>query len=409
MKIKLLGLKDYIWLFMMILIFPPSFIQVYSSIYRINLIIQCVVAVLLGTIIIIRKKYDMYFIFIVLFYCIQLMSTLVQNNVYALSAFREILCALSIIFSVFYIIKTRKKRVLDNLNILLTVYIFLNFILTLVAPDMFGVYESRITQSLYFLGVKNQMALVLVPMLAYIMVYRYWKFQKKDIVTFVILGMGLITEYVIDSSTGYISVFLMMVIYVLYGRLNRKVFQFRNIMLGYFFANILLIFLQVILETTFIRNVVESVLHRDITFSNRTAIWAQALLRFTEAPWVGLGRQEGKQMITFGAMNIWDTASHFSTHNTFLQTMLESGVIGLIPLIVVFILLVRKNKEFFCDLNCVIVLGISGLLVTFLAEAYDWTYFFALGCMVYEFPLFQLTRNRPDMNKARNIEKRWEF
>lgn len=380
MKIRIFDVKDWMYVFFTIMLIPPAFIQGNSLLFKYSLMYQCIIACIMIMIIIAKKMFEPYILCVFMFYSIQIIATVVRNGTYSLNSIRESLCALAIICTFFLFIKTKNIKALKDINVVFSLYIVINFLFVFLKPDFFGVYDSlRLEQNMYFLGIKNQMALILVPCLAYVVTINYLKKNKRDILTFILLFLGFLTEYKIDSGTGYISIICIMLCYIFYSEKTEKVFSAKNILIIYIILNIIIVFSQMLLDFTAAGDLVESIFHRDITFSNRTTIWAKAILRFKETPWIGLGRQANKNMVKFNAISIWDTSSQYSAHNTLLQTLLESGIIGIVPVFMIFSLLMKGDKIYSEKILNISLIGIAGVLVTFLTEAYDLTYFFVLA------------------------------
>lgn len=390
MKIKILKLKDWLNIVVLVILFPPGVIQAYASVYSVSLMIKCVLAAVLIFMVYAKKKNNIFITAVMAFYLIQVLATIVHNSGYTIVSIREALCSLAIVLGAHWIFCHKKEIWMRDLNILLTFYIIVNCFLTIIAPNFFNSYQgSRLIQNNYFLGIKNQVALVLIPITAYVMIYNFKEKQKRDVFTLIILFMAFISEYIIDSSTGFISMAVMIILYIFSGKHGEKLLNAKTLIIVFLVLNVILIFMQAILTIPSIQRFIVSILHRDVTLSNRTTIWAQAILRFKESPIMGLGRQENKSMILFAAINVWDTSSSYSAHNTLLQTLLESGFLGVIPLIVAIISLVKCDRRYASKITLVSCIGLAGIMVSFLAEAYDLTYFFALGCFIINHPFLQ--------------------
>lgn len=384
--VRLYDIKDLFGICFVLLLIPPSFIQIDASIYRSYLIFQCMIGLFILVLIVLKGYIDSFLWLVMIFYGLQVISTLISNFEYWPEALRESLCSLSIIFFFVYIVKNKNGRMLSDISLVFSIYVILNSFLTYLKPDLFGVYTpSRIDQYIYFLGIKNQMAATLVPFLAYIVFYNYLIKGKRNLLTFILLFLGFITEVHIDSGTGYIAIFAMIILYIIYNSITEHALSLSRVFLLFLLINILIVFMQVLINNTSLGSFLTTVLHRDITLSNRTTIWSMALQRFSHTPWLGLGKQLNKNMVTFYARNQWDTNSNYSAHNVLLQTLLESGIVSMIPLIGAIVLCIKKNKSYVCDLMHIIIIGLCGILISFLAEAYDLTYLFVTLSFVYEF------------------------
>src|SRR5699024_876626 len=111
---------------------------------------------------------------------------------------------------------------------------------------------------------------------------------------------------------------------------------------------------------------VENVLKKDVTLSTRTVIWNEALDMIKESPLWGYGYLgDGGKYIVFSIVN------HKDAHNTALQYMLQHGIIGCIPLIIILLIFLNKlsfNKN---DKICTFILFSFFVATTMmLAEVY---------------------------------------
>ena len=160
MKVERITLNDIFYLFVIAIVIIPGFITVYTPIYRIGLLIQCIVAIL-GMIWMLLKcdfRQHLYYWLIVLFYGMQVLSTLIKNTEYFAVGLREVLCSIGIVSIVYIFVIQHNKRALKNLSRLFVLYILLGFVQIAFAKNIFPQTIGRITQNIYFLGVQNQIA-----------------------------------------------------------------------------------------------------------------------------------------------------------------------------------------------------------------------------------------------------------
>lgn len=81
------------------------------------------------------------------------------------------------------------------------------------------------------------------------------------------------------------------------------------------------------------------------TFTGRTDIWKFVIGKIAESPWLGYGYGSSRVIISAGYASEWGFTTG-SAHNTLLQSLLTTGIIG--TSLVVFIL-ARQVKQFFTD------------------------------------------------------------
>ena len=111
--------------------------------------------------------------------------------------------------------------------------------------------------------------------------------------------------------------------------------------------------------------IIEKVLRRSTSFTERDVIWKEAMRMISEKPWIGHGfRPEIK------ASN--STADSFiHAHNQILQRLNATGIIGLITFIVFHIILcIRVDRSKNTFLRLVMVGGVTGVCITYITEGY---------------------------------------
>jgi len=94
------------------------------------------------------------------------------------------------------------------------------------------------------------------------------------------------------------------------------------------------------------------------TFTGRTGIWKFVIGKIAESPWLGYGYGSSRIIIAGGYSSEWGFTTQ-SSHNTLLQSLLTTGIIG--TSLIVF-MLARQVKQFFtapdpfCDVMLVFLL-----------------------------------------------------
>ena len=89
--------------------------------------------------------------------------------------------------------------------------------------------------------------------------------------------------------------------------------------------------------------------------------------------------------MTFYAINQWDVDTSYSAHNVLIQTLVESGIIGIIPIIVLFVVVARKYWCIYDDRMRIVLISVMAIMFTFLTEAYDLTYLFVFLGLICNF------------------------
>ena len=111
--------------------------------------------------------------------------------------------------------------------------------------------------------------------------------------------------------------------------------------------------------------IIEKVLRRSTSFSERDVIWKEAMRMIKEKPWIGHGFRPEIMVSNSSA----DSFIH--AHNQILQRLNATGIIGLITFIIFHIILcikVDRSKNTF--LRLVMVSGVTGVCITYITEGY---------------------------------------
>ena len=276
--------------------------------------------------------------------------------------------------------KKRNRAALLNFSRLFKIYIFIHFAQVFFFPNIFPENQgSLITQEIYFLGIRNQIGQQLIPMTSIVMIISYMKEKKRSPLIFVLGFLAIITSIKTNSSTGIIAIIVLYMLYCLFGIIPNSVINIKNTSIGYIVGNVLLVFGQVISNIPIVANIIQRYFGKDASFSNRTVIWVRSYENFKNSYLLGIGRHQGKSVMTFHAQNQYDKDTSYSAHNVLLQTIVESGIIGLIPIAILIVITINRSSR--CrnqNYLLMIVIGIIAVMVTFLMEAYDLTYFLIL-------------------------------
>jgi O-antigen ligase len=183
---------------------------------------------------------------------------------------------------------------------------------------------------MYLLGGKNAIQMTMLPAISFFYLYSYVNFKKMKKAPFVAIALAILSIFISASGTG-IVIALICTSFLFFPKKIAP--NFYTYLLGYaaLFFSIVIYRLQERLFGDFIENV----LHKNLTFTNRTIIW-DFVLNVLKGNWmVGLGR--GNNIISennFFGVN--------ETHNGILEIIMYTGFVGLV-IFVIILLLVAQN------------------------------------------------------------------
>lgn len=227
---------------------------------------------------------------------------------------------------------TRNSReLLTGFYYLFSILIIFNFITMLMG----GINTYEYSTVRYLLGGTNNIVMTIIPAIAVIYMYSYFRFGKLKISPAVIILLGVLSVYLTESATGKIVVSLF-VIFI----------TFHKVFLPSFKVNLLiyctLFFIIVILrlhEKVFGELIVRF-LDKDLTFTHRTYIWDLLLEKLSDSWLLGIGR--GNSVINDHFIILYEE------HNMILQLAVYSGVVGIILFLAILLLIGKKldlNKD----------------------------------------------------------------
>ena len=350
----------------------PFFSNYYMTniplLYYITLVIK--VGIIIYMLIVYLRKYkkrlirDEFLILSVLYISVLLVSTFVNHGNYVKYSGYVIS---SVGFAFLLCIKFRDSY-LGFLEALYSVFRF-NFVIDLslliIFPNGLTSDQTRYT----FLGMDNpSMPWILCGFVVFFL-YNILKNGKKITPRLIFdLTVVLSITIILNSGTGITGMMVCIICIVLF-TLVPRVFSFKVS-----FALILVVFvlINVLNNATFFAPYIEGVLGKDLTFTDRTQIWATSIQMARENWKWGFGIQDNQRFVLATSNMKYKMA-----HNEYLQTVLNGGVIYLF----IFLTLIMRagsgldkitkynDKRELLPAN-IVKGGIVGLMTMFLAEAY---------------------------------------
>ena len=250
--------------------------------------------------------------------------TIVRNGQVGL-AFRDSLPLISLI-AIFELFKEDIWGLIKSAYYYLEFYLYLNLVSVILRPDgLFSRYNEAYgyTQE-YLLSSKNFFVFWMVPALLLGLLLKNHGYFKWRYVFF--STAMLMNQVFWGSSTGLVAVVIFLVM---------ANFPFKQV----FFNPIYLMLTNIGLSLAAffgariapLAFVVENVLGKNLTFTNRNRIWENAFLAINRHKFLGHGFMPAERIAyilgDFGGGFTWLGATH--AHNHFLQVAFQSGLIGL--------------------------------------------------------------------------------
>lgn len=336
----------------------------------------CAVAVMLWFLVSFRKVPKMLYVSLCAIYGCMFLATVINGGnlriligsaypVLALNAFSILMC-LSV---------ASAKKYIKVLSAFFSIVATINLVFMFVTPELFN--NPDISKgNVFFMGLENLLGYPCVVGLFLVLLNDYLNKEKWKVQWYVVVyGLTMALNFSVGSMMGAIVLLGYLVLPFV-----RKLFRKFDIM---FFAGlvgtllvIFIFFNEAVLGFPPIRFVIENVLGKDITLTNRTIIWDVAMEKILEHPIWGYGVGDTGNVFTIA--NIDGRIATYSAHNQFLQTWYEGGTITMIAFVVFLltgsVLLKRSSDK---QIPLYTSLAVTTLLIMILTEApgFDSIYF----------------------------------
>lgn len=287
------------------------------------------------------------------------------------------LMVLNIYFIIFNSIKKHEtKEMIKGGIYLLIIYLLLNFI-TLIAfshgiiPDNSLVHNCD--NDYYFLGIKVTYTSYILAALSFLITdYSINNNKKIALILIPLIVANLITSKV---STGIISCIIILVMIVAHKikpyKLSIKLSVFLSLALNFF-----VIFMNIQNKFSYI---IQNILHKDLSLSNRIYIWNKAInILKNESIFKKIF---GNGIFNDGSfINIFDT--YLPAHNTWIQYVYEYGLLGTI-LFIIMLITFNSKKSNSKNYNNLIIIILAILITTISSGIFSYSHSYIPFILLY--------------------------
>ncbi len=279
----------------------------------------------------------------------------------------------------------RPDIVIKTFAAILSLCAYLNLLIMILFPDwMFvakDVFDSHLLGGNY-----NQIGSRLI--FALILTVPCMRFSKWWLVNFIFLS---IVSIVILAMVGSMTSLSCIIVFLLFCMIPSIRLQKAGIVL--FFIFYLLFQFGVCFNGEGLYNnklavfIIEDVLGKDITFTNRTQMWASAAEKFAESPIMGYGFVDREWYLTQ-----MDSFA-IGPHNFIYSVLLNGGLILITILIAAVVITLRRLIGHLDKTATLMLMGTCIFLFMSTMEVYPFFFFFGLLYALYYYP---------DLNPERN-------
>lgn len=368
-------LKKLLYIIMLVPFFVPRYFLYgpsnYSKQFNIMLIVTATISLLLT---VKNRKISLNVIYLIIFLIFLLIPTIIYNgdiNTY-LTIFLNS-AALTLLIN--YMSEKDCEVFYLSFNNLLVILILINFVSILLFPS--GLYiDNNGYKDNWFLGFKNIHILFIMPAIIVNIISSYLKKGKLTFSNYLFIFICLISLILSNSSTSILGIFILFIYLILKNLINR--FNFINVKtltITYLmtFFGVIIFKIQNALSFIFV-----DILHKDLTFTGRTKVWADAIDLIGQRPLLGYGME-----YRFIRLTRSPDFPVYHAHNEMLEIVYKTGLFGFISFIVFFIESVKKlyvNRD--NEIVKILTFILFVFLIMMLTEAYS------LENILYIFAIF---------------------
>ena len=359
-----------------IILFPilAPYYLLQHAVYGILIDYWTYLSIVIMTVLVIKNIYRISgTIFLIISMYMLLLATTIMNGGEAIAVIKHsiklvLLCC--VIDTVIYEEKTA-MTFLRAVRDICSLFFIINLITCIMWKEGIPSLTKNPQHPYFFFGnVKTTIRIVLPGMLSSTLINH--KENKRFSLHSILYLAGFLYIYaeVYPTTTSLMAIFVL-IIWILFEH------QFINHTTQIFFASLCFVLalelLIVILSDNTVINLIAELFHKSADFTGRASLWQRAMISIKENMLLGVGRHSPDDLrISIGNVN--------GSHNYFLDTLYQSGIIGLsLTLVLILYPILKGNrKEINGNQTIYYLVGYSiCLLIMFLSEPfYEYEYYF---------------------------------
>lgn len=277
------------------------------------------------------QKFSLIFLLIGSYEGVIIVSSFLNENINMNSMMTAISILGACVLTDFYIRKGNAVKYLEDITIILGVFIIINVFSILLYPN--GMYiNDRGWNANYFLGYKNLHIYTYLLFYVALIILQHIKNEKFDIKYFSIFLVIFFSAVISQSSTSIVSMGIIFLATYFFRNVHFPRFvNVFNVYIVSMICSVMIIFFRFQEKFSFL---IENILKKDLTFTSRTAIWRTCIEYIENKPIFGNG--------TISFDFIFKNWIVSQAHNQFLDIVLMGGLILLFVFSLVFILESKK-------------------------------------------------------------------
>lgn len=337
----------------------PALTVVYDAIQGWKLIAIILVIIIYF----LRGTFSVPVLLVLLFETLSVVTSLI-NGIYDNKVFTNFLLIVGISMLTELAIKNNKEKTIQILTDIMLLLAAVNCVICIAYPTglKIATLYTNWTNPLYLTSIDNGMIKDLLPLLVLVYYSRFcdckdapiWLVRRRTRNLIFANLISIITLLIVNSAAGLTVYVIFTALTMGYSLIVKRKYPYRLMIAIYIFF-----FVAVILAGTSssLTTFITSALGRSSTFTGRTSLWLGAVNLIRSSPWIGYG-------YTAGNINIW--GGSYSSHNMFLELMIQGGIISFaVFLCIIFYAFSRCRKAsaqfsnlFFAAVYCLMLEGL---------------------------------------------------
>lgn len=321
-----------------------------------------------------------YYGFIVFLYMIFLLIMTIFNLTDIKTSIYNFVVIMTLLMLFAYYDK-QHKLILVTTAVFLSVCVYANLALMILFPDWIFMTEVQDKDSFLLGGNYNQMGCRFVlALIVSVMCAPYGK--KWKINTVCISLVSIITLILVGSMTALANIILLSVLFLIPSKKILKVTLACFFVFYLFFQCVVCFTGEGLHNNELAVYIIEDLLGKELTFTNRTEMWDSAAKVFAESPIFGYGMVDAEWYLT--NMN----SSAIGPHNFIYALLIYGGIIGLALFVTIAVFAIKRIFAHLDRTALLLLLGTQTLFFIMCFEVFHLFFPITLFCLAYNYESF---------------------
>ena len=279
-------------------------------------------------------KKNMHTLILIVFQLLYVLSTMINGmplNIVIMSS----VSLITVSFLVEYMIQNDARLLLRGLVYLSVLLVLINFALLIVFPE--GVLIGERGERINFWHIDNELPPFIIPAMALAMIYSLYTKNKITKCTIVFLIICVITLLIAWSGTGIAALIVICLHYlIVHQKKIQKIITMRSYVSLFIVTFLGIVIFEIQHYFSFF---IESILRKDITFTNRVFIWNKALDVIKDSSPLNLIMGYGERSLLRELTGI---SYYGHAHSEIFEIILKTGFVGLVLFLILVFLSAKK-------------------------------------------------------------------